>query len=64
MRLVLEIEASKDLKIKDFAHLNKTLEFLGLKIKKFTTIKNYKQRVIDGSGNNNSKCVYSALCNY
>ena len=62
MRLILEIETSKDLKIKDFAHLNKTLELLGLKIKKFTTIKNYKQRVFDGSGNNNSKCVYSALC--
>ena len=62
MKLILEVEASKDLKIKDFAHLNKTLELLGLKIKKFTTIKNYKQRVIDGSGNNNSKCVYSALC--
>ena len=64
MKLILEIETSKDLKVKDFAHLNKTLELLGLKIKKFTTIKNYKQRIFDGSGNSNSKCAYSTLCNY
>ena len=64
MRLILEIETNKDVKIKDFAHLNKTLEVLGLKLKKFTTIKNYKQRIIDGSSNSNSKCVYSTLCNY
>jgi hypothetical protein len=62
MKLILEVEASKDLKIKDFAKLNKALEFLGLKLKKFSSIENYRQRIIDGSGNNNSKCVYSALC--
>jgi len=56
MKLILEIETSKDLKIKDFAKLNKALEFLGLKLKKFSSIKNYRQRIIDG-GNNNSGYV-------
>ena len=46
MKLILEIEAPEYLRVKDYARLKSFIEFLGLKIKRFTTVENYKFKII------------------
>jgi len=46
MKLILEIEAPEYLRVKDYARLKSFIEFLGLKIKQFTTVRNYNFKII------------------